>query len=92
MALRVILQWTNAKKAQKITNYAIITIVILNIADFIFICIVTPAFIDSSNQTWFITYDAVYNGIVLMIVYAVVLYLLMQPLKSFQAMGNDFSA
>ena len=65
---------------------------ILNIADFILIGIATPTVVPLDEQTWFVTYDAVANGILLMIVYAVVLYFLMQPLKSFQERGNDFSA
>ena len=77
MTLRIILTWTSASKAKKITNYAIIAIVIFNIADFILMIIIIPIFIPDGEKTWVVTYDAVINGLLLMIVYAVVLYFLM---------------
>ena len=77
MTLRIILTWTSDQKAKKITNYAIIAIVIFNIADFILMIIIIPIFIPDGEKTWVVTYDAVINGLLLMIVYAVVLYFLM---------------
>ena len=77
MTLRIILTWSSDSKAKKITNYAIIAIVIFNIADFILMIIIIPIFIPDGEKTWVVTYDAVINGLLLMIVYAVVLYFLM---------------